>query len=72
MKPFAKLIIKQNMLKGAQCPNGMKKEGQIINNNVDFNLNDLTDPITRDKVLNDQVKKKGSGKGGVKILGNYK
>ena len=57
------------MLKGAQCPNGMKKEGQ--NNNVDFNLNDLTDPVTRDKVLNDQVKKKGSGKGGVKILGIY-
>ena len=57
------------MLKGAQCPYGFKKEGKDLNANVDFNLNDLTDPITRDKVLNDQVKKKNTGKGGVKILG---
>ena len=67
MKPVAKLIVKQSMIKGTQCPNGVKRTGQ--ENNVDFNLNDLTDPITRDKVLNDQVKKKGSNKGGMKILG---
>jgi hypothetical protein len=69
MKPVATLVIKQHLLRGAQCPRGFKQEVKDTNS-IDFNLNDLSDPITRDKIINDQAQTKISGKGGVKILGN--
>jgi hypothetical protein len=52
MKPVAQLLIKQHLLRGAQCPRGFKKEVKDTNS-INFNLNDLTDPITRDKILDD-------------------
>lgn len=70
MTPVAKLIITQHMIRGAQCPNGVKSPNEEkISNSVDFDLKDLSDPITRDKLFNDNLGTKRKGNKQIKFLG---
>lgn len=56
--PLARLIIKQVSIHGTQCPNGLNR----VQEDVDFDPADLSDPIKRDKMLNTFSGKKKSSK----------
>jgi hypothetical protein len=54
MPPLAKLIIKKQMIRGAQCPNGVKEEDEerSMLDMKDFDLNDLSNPTRRLQLIN--------------------
>ena len=74
MPPLAKLVIKRQMLRGAQCPNGVvETEKHESNDPRDFEADDLSNPIRRLQLINSEkisFSKKGRSKSKeMKVIG---
>ena len=53
MPPLAKLVIKRQMLRGAQCPNGVhESEKHVVESIRDFEADDLSNPVRRLEMMN--------------------
>jgi hypothetical protein len=72
IKPFAKLVIKREMLSGKQCKNGADTDNGKMMISKNFDPKDLSDPILRDKMLNDQMTFKKKTAKEVNIIGKKK
>lgn len=76
MPPLAKLTLKREMLRGTQCPDGIKDEND--ENQIDpyiFDPKDLTDFIRRNQIMateSGSIGKKPRVKAKeIKFVGNY-